>query len=216
MRLLMIDNYDSFTYNLVQLFAEFAVETLVFRHDQVSLDQIAGLRPHWICVSPGPKDPAQAGISRQVVERFGRQTPLLGVCLGMQVIGEVFGGRTERAPLPVHGKASRVHHGGQGIFAGLPSPFMAARYHSLQVILGGGDLEPLARAEDGVLMGLRHRQYPIWGVQFHPESFFTQHGLEMARNFLALHPGFQAGTALEAPAGQRFPRWAGAAPAVAA
>ncbi|MBI4797658.1 MAG: aminodeoxychorismate/anthranilate synthase component II, partial [Desulfarculus sp.] len=198
MRLLMIDNYDSFTYNLVQLFAEFAVEPLVFRHDQVSLAEIARLRPHWICVSPGPKDPAQAGISRQVVERFGSETPVLGVCLGMQVIGEVFGGRTARAPLPVHGKASRVFHQGQGIFAGLPSPFLAARYHSLQVILGGDDLEPLAWAEDGVLMGLRHRQYPIWGVQFHPESFFTQHGLEMARNFLALHPGVQAGPALAA------------------
>jgi anthranilate synthase component 2 len=212
MRLVMIDNYDSFTYNLVQLFAEFAVETQVFRHDEVSLSRIAQLEPRWICISPGPKDPAHAGISRQVVERFGQSTPLLGVCLGMQVINETFGGRTVRAPLPMHGKASRVIHGGQGIFAGLPSPFWAARYHSLQVMPTGGELEPLARAEDGVIMGLRHGRWPIWGVQFHPESFFTEHGLEMILNFLRLEPGFQGGLPPAPQAGQRFPRWRDARP----
>ena len=207
MCLVMIDNYDSFTYNLVQIFAEFAVETLVFRHDKVSLEQIARLEPRWICISPGPKDPAQAGISLAVVERFGGHTPLLGVCLGMQVINEAFGGRTARAPLPVHGKASLVYHQGQGIFAGLPSPFRAARYHSLQVIPAGPELEPLAQAEDGVIMGLRHRHWPIWGVQFHPESFFTEHGLEMIENFLRLEPGFRSGPPLASAPGERFPRW---------
>ncbi|CAO0820731.1 Anthranilate synthase component 2 [Desulfarculales bacterium] len=207
MRLVMIDNYDSFTYNLVQLFAEFEVETLVFRHDQVSLEHLASLKPQWICISPGPKDPAHAGISRQVVECFGERTPLLGVCLGMQVINETFGGRTARAPLPMHGKASRVFHHGQGIFAGLPSPFLAARYHSLQVILSGDDLTPLAQAEDGVVMGLCHVQWPIWGVQFHPESFFTEHGLAMTHNFLNLAPGFAAEPPLATSQQGRFPRW---------
>ncbi|MFH1033627.1 MAG: aminodeoxychorismate/anthranilate synthase component II [Pseudomonadota bacterium] len=207
MRLVMIDNYDSFTYNLVQLFAEFAVQTLVFRHDQVNLTRIAQLRPNWLCISPGPKDPAHAGISREVVERFGTGTPLLGVCLGMQVINEAFGGRTARAPRPMHGKASRITHQGQGIFAGLPSPFLAARYHSLQVVPDGDELEPLARAEDGVIMGLRHVHWPIWGVQFHPESFFTEHGLEMISNFLLLDPEFQGGPHSARPGGRRFPRW---------
>jgi anthranilate synthase component 2 len=207
MRLVMIDNYDSFTYNLVQLFAEFAVETLVFRHDQVDLTRLAQLNPQWICISPGPKDPSQAGISRQVVECLGPHIPLLGVCLGMQVINEAFGGRTIRAPLPMHGKGSRVFHRGRGIFAGLPSPLRAARYHSLQVLMSDGDLEPLAWAEDGVVMGLRHRQRPIWGVQFHPESFFTEHGLEMILNFLRLEPRFKGGLPQAPAPWLRFPRW---------
>ncbi len=207
MRLVMIDNYDSFTYNLVQLFAEFALDILVFRHDQVGLEEITAIQPDWICISPGPRDPAHAGISAEVVRRFSGLVPILGVCLGMQVINEVYGGRTSRAPLPVHGKASRVHHQGRGIFSGLPSPFLAARYHSLQVELGSGDLEPLAWAEDGVLMGLGHRYLPVWGVQFHPESFFSEHGLEMAANFLGLVPRFAVMAARPWERGERFPRW---------
>lgn len=207
MLLAMIDNYDSFTYNLYQLFAEFGLDIQVFRHDRISLEELEALGPDWLCISPGPKDPAQAGISLAVVRRFAGRLPILGVCLGMQVINEAFGGSTRRAPLPVHGKTCAVSHQGRGIFLGLPSPFSVARYHSLQVILGSQELEPLAWAPDQVLMGLAHRRWPIWGVQFHPESFLTQYGLEMAANFLALAPGF--GAALPAvPPGDRFPRWA--------
>lgn len=206
MLLAMIDNYDSFTYNLYQLFAEFGLDIQVFRHDRISLEELEALSPDWLCISPGPKDPAQAGISLAVVRRFAGRLPILGVCLGMQVINEAFGGSTRRAPLPVHGKTCAVNHAGRGIFQGLPSPFSVARYHSLQVILGSQELEPLAWAPDQVLMGLAHRRWPIWGVQFHPESFLTQYGLEMAANFLALAPGF--GAALPAgPPGDRFPRW---------
>lgn len=207
MLLAMIDNYDSFTYNLYQLFAEFGLDIQVFRHDRISLEELEALSPDWLCISPGPKDPAQAGISLAVVRRFAGRLPILGVCLGMQVISEAFGGSTRRAPLPVHGKTCAVSHQGRGIFQGLPSPFSVARYHSLQVILGSQELEPLAWAPDQVLMGLAHRRWPVWGVQFHPESFLTQHGLEMAANFLALAPGFGAALPAGHP-GERFPRWA--------
>ncbi len=183
----MIDNYDSFTYNLVQLFLEFELEVLVFRHDEVSLEEIAGLQPRWLCISPGPRAPAQAGISKKVIARFHRQIPILGVCLGHQAINEVFGGQTVPAPMPMHGKTSQVHHRGQGLFAGIPSPFPGARYHSL---VAGGSVSPelavTAAAEDGVIMGLSHRQYPLHGVQFHPESFLTSHGHTLAENFLRL------------------------------
>src|SRR5512135_1053336 len=131
MRLVMIDNYDSFTYNLVQLFYEFDLETLVFRHDAISLEGIEALQPRWLCISPGPKAPAQAGISKDVIAHFYQRLPILGVCLGHQAINEVFGGATVRAPVPVHGKQAQVFHQGSGLFAGLPSPFAAARYHSL-------------------------------------------------------------------------------------
>jgi anthranilate synthase component 2 len=186
MRLVMIDNYDSFTYNLVQLFYEFDLEVLVFRHDAVSLPQIDALQPDWICISPGPKAPAQAGISRAVISRFYQEIPILGVCLGHQAINEVFGGATVKAPVPVHGKCHQVFHHGRGIFAGLPSPFAAARYHSLMASPHSPELEVTARTEDGVIMGLSHRRYPLHGVQFHPESFLTEHGHALAENFLRL------------------------------
>ena len=191
MRLLMIDNYDSFTFNLVQLFLEFDLDVVVHRHDEVDLDGVAAAHPDWLCISPGPKDPAHAGISAAVVERFGPRVPTLGVCLGMQVINEVFAGRTVKAPEPVHGKRHQVWHTGQGIFAGVPSPFWAARYHSLCIQLRSDDLEVTAHAGDRVIMGIQHRRWPIWGVQFHPESFLSEHGIVMARNFLRLRPEWE-------------------------
>ncbi|MBW1992136.1 MAG: aminodeoxychorismate/anthranilate synthase component II [Deltaproteobacteria bacterium] len=185
-RLVMIDNYDSFTYNLVQLFYEFDLEVLVFRHDAITLAEIAGLKPRWLCISPGPKAPAQAGISKAVIARFYRDLPILGVCLGHQAINEVFGGKTVKAPVPVHGKRHRVFHHGRGLFTGLPSPLWGARYHSLAAEAASPELEVTAWSEDGVIMGLSHRQYPLHGVQFHPESFLTSHGYELAANFLKL------------------------------
>ena len=186
MRLVMIDNYDSFTYNLAQLFYEFDLEVLVFRHDAVTLSQIAGLQPDWLCISPGPKAPAQAGISKAVISHFHQKIPILAVCLGHQAINEVFGGATVKAPVPVHGKRHQVLHRGQGLFAGLPSPFGAARYHSLMGTSHSEELEVTAWTEDGVIMGLSHRRYPLHGVQFHPESFLTAHGHALAENFLRL------------------------------
>lgn len=186
MRLVMIDNYDSFTYNLVQLFYEFDLEVLVFRHDEVSLTEIEALKPRWLCISPGPKAPAQAGISKAVIARFHRDIPILGVCLGHQALNEVFGGATTRAPLPVHGKRYPVYHEGRGLFAGLPSPFWAARYHSLMAVPASPDLEVTAWTTDEVIMGLSHRHCPLHGVQFHPESFLTDHGYDLAANFLKL------------------------------
>ena len=186
MPLVMIDNYDSFTYNLVQLFYEFDLEILVFRHDAITLAGIEALKPRWLCISPGPKAPAQAGISKEVIAHFYKRLPVLGVCLGHQAINEVFGGATVTAPVPVHGKQSQVSHQGRGLFAGLPSPFAAARYHSLMAAPNSPDLEITARSDDGVIMGLSHRHYPLHGVQFHPESFLTSHGHALAANFLEL------------------------------
>jgi anthranilate synthase component 2 len=186
MRLVMIDNYDSFTYNLVQLFYKFDVEVLVFRHDAVELREIEALKPYWICISPGPKAPAQAGISKEVIAYFHRDIPILGVCLGHQALNEVWGGVTARAPLPMHGKCSQVHHRGKGLFCGLPSPFRAARYHSLMAVPASEDLEVTAWTVDGVVMGLSHRRYPLHGVQFHPESFLTSYGYDLVANFLRL------------------------------
>jgi anthranilate synthase component 2 len=192
MRLVMIDNYDSFTYNLVQLFYEFDLEVVVRRHDEVDLAGIEALRPDWLCISPGPKAPAAAGISKAVIAHFYKDIPILGVCLGMQAINEVFGGRTVLAPVPVHGKRHEIFHTGEAVFAGLPSPFGAARYHSLMVSPASSDLMVTARSADGVIMGLSHRRYPLHGVQFHPESFLTAYGRELAANFLELAPGFQS------------------------
>jgi len=183
---LVLDNYDSFTYNLVQLFYKFDLEVLVFRHDAVRPAEIGALKPDWICISPGPKAPAQAGISKEVIARFHRDIPILGVCLGHQALNEVWGGVTAKAPLPVHGKCSAVHHQGKGLFSGLPSPFRAARYHSLMAVPASPDLEVTAWTEDGVIMGLSHRQYPLHGVQFHPESFLTSYGYDLVANFLKL------------------------------
>ena len=207
MRLVMIDNYDSFTYNLVQLFYEFDIEVLVYRHDETSLREIEELRPDWICISPGPKDPAHAGISKAVVERFGPTVPILGVCLGMQVINEVFGGRTAKAPVPMHGKRSLTTHTGRSVFSGLPSPFWVGRYHSLCIEPRSELLRPLAAAEDGVLMGIEHRSWPVYGVQFHPESFLSEYGLELVENFLAVRPQWRAKGIPRTPETRdRFPR----------
>jgi anthranilate synthase component II len=197
MRLVMIDNYDSFTYNLVQLFYEFDLEVMVRRHDEIDLAGVEALRPDWLCISPGPKAPAAAGVSKAVIAHFYKEIPILGVCLGMQAINEVFGGRTVLAPVPVHGKRHQILHRSEAVFAGLPNPFWAARYHSLMVRPASEDLMVTARSADGVIMGLSHRHYPLHGVQFHPESFLTEYGRDLAANFLALAQGFHS---LPAPA----------------
>ena len=187
-RLLVIDNYDSFTYNLVQMFLQYDLDILVFRSDKLALNQVLALEPDYLLVSPGPKDPAHAGISIPIIREWHRRIPILGVCLGMQCINEVFEGRTVRAPIPRHGKVSAVHHDGQALFTGLPSPFTAARYHSLMVEVHSRSLAVTARSDDGVIMGLSHPEFPLHGVQFHPESFMTETGFELVENFLRLGP----------------------------
>ena len=185
----VLDNYDSFTYNLVQYIGELGGQVTVRRNDRVTLEEIAALAPTHIVISPGPGRPEHAGLTPDVVRHFGPRLPLLGVCLGHQAIGAVFGGRVVRAPAPMHGKTSIVEHDGKGVFAGLREPFVASRYHSLAVEEAGlpADLEITARArEDGVIMGLRHRRYPVHGVQFHPESVLTAEGRRILRNFLEL------------------------------
>ncbi len=186
----VIDNYDSFTYNLVQYLGELGAEVVVFRNDGVSLEELETLSPTHIVISPGPGTPDDAGISRQVIEGMGSRLPILGVCLGHQCIGQVFGGRVVRAPRLMHGKTSTIHHDGAGVFAGLPLPFEATRYHSLIVD------EPLpeclmrtAFTAEGELMGLRHRELPIFGVQFHPESILTPEGKHVLANFLDIREG---------------------------
>jgi anthranilate synthase/aminodeoxychorismate synthase-like glutamine amidotransferase len=184
---LVIDNYDSFTYNLVQYLGELGAEVRVFRNDAVTLDEIASVRPDRIVISPGPGRPEQAGVTMRVIERFGARTPILGVCLGHQAIGAVFGGRVIRAAVPMHGKTSTIDHDGRGVFAGISGPFAASRYHSLVVADDDlpADLEVAARTrEDGIVMGLRHRSRPVHGVQFHPESILTGEGRTILRNFL--------------------------------
>jgi anthranilate synthase component 2 len=187
--LLMIDNYDSFTYNLVQYFGELGEEVRVFRNDAIGLDEIAALAPQRICISPGPCTPNEAGITLRLIERFGAQVPILGVCLGHQAIGQAFGGTVIRAKELMHGKTSRIEHNGVGVFAGLPRALVATRYHSLAVERGTlpDALEVTAWTPDGEIMGLRHRTLPVEGVQFHPESIATEYGHEMLRNFLARH-----------------------------
>ena len=184
--LLVIDNYDSFTYNLVQYFGELGAEMKVVRNDKIPLDEIAELAPSHICISPGPCTPTEAGISCDVIREFGGKIPIFGVCLGHQSIGQVFGGDVVRAATLMHGKTSPVKHNGEGIFQGLPSPFTATRYHSLLVKRETlpDCLAITAETEDGVIMGLRHKTLEIHGVQFHPESILTEHGKEMLKNFL--------------------------------
>lgn len=191
--ILVIDNYDSFTYNLVQylgeLSAEFpaAKEIKVYRNDQISIDQIRQLKPDGLVISPGPGDPDEAGISLQLIQELGPEVPLLGVCLGHQSIGQVFGGKIVSAPVLMHGKTSQVHHTGAGVFQGLENPLTATRYHSLVIERQEFPevLEITAWVDDGTIMGVRHRQYPhIQGVQFHPESVLTESGKELLRNFL--------------------------------
>lgn len=188
---LVVDNYDSFTYNLVQYLAELGAEVEVRRNDEVTVDEVEAMRPERILISPGPCTPRQAGISVDLIRRMAGQVPILGVCLGHQAIGEAFGGKVVRAKQLMHGKTSQIEHDGRTIFAGMPSPITATRYHSLIVSDSKlpKELEVSATARDGngekVIMGLRHRSLPVEGVQFHPESVLTQNGKQMIRNFLA-------------------------------
>ena len=187
--LLVIDNYDSFTYNLVQYFGELGADIRVHRNDEITVDDIGTLKPARIVISPGPGRPEDAGITPDVIRRFGQTTPILGVCLGHQAIGVVYGGTVCRATSPMHGKTSTVVHDGKGVFSGITDPFQAGRYHSL--VISGTDvpaeLEVAARTkEDGVIMAVRHRSHPVHGVQFHPESVLTDEGRRILQNFLEL------------------------------
>ena len=186
--LLVLDNYDSFTYNLVQYFGELGAELIVKRNDEVTVEEIVALRPDRICISPGPCTPREAGISNEVIRVFGPAMPLLGVCLGHQCIGDVFGGEVVRAERLMHGKTSPILHDGKGVFAGLPSPFQATRYHSLIVRRDSVPemLEITAETAEKEIMGLRHKEYPIHGVQFHPESILTPEGKQLLKNFLEM------------------------------
>jgi len=185
--ILVIDNYDSFTYNLVQYLGELGEEVAVFRNDALTVEDIEAMAPERIVISPGPCTPNEAGISLQVVKVFAPRIPMLGVCLGHQAIAQAFGGRIVRASVPMHGKVSEVFHDGKGVFAGLPNPFEATRYHSLVVERESLPecLEVSAKTWDDVVMAIRHREYPCDGVQFHPESILTPHGKDILRNFLA-------------------------------
>jgi anthranilate synthase component II len=190
--ILVLDNYDSFTYNLVQYLGELGADVHVRRNDEATVEGIREAAPDRIVISPGPGRPEHAGITMDVIRALGEHTPILGVCLGHQAIGAVFGGRVVRAPTPMHGKTSTIAHNGRGVFTGLTEPFIASRYHSLVVADEGlpADLEVTARTKDetggasGIIMGLRHRRWPVHGVQFHPESILTEHGYDMLRNFL--------------------------------
>ena len=184
--ILVLDNYDSFTYNLVQYLGELGAQIEVYRNDKITADGIAALHPAKIVISPGPCTPDKAGISLEVVRKLSAQVPILGVCLGHQTIGQAFGGVVKRAPYIMHGKTSQVRHDGKGVYDGLPNPFTATRYHSLIVERESLPevLEVTAETEDGVIMGLRHRELPVEGVQFHPESILTGEGKALLRNFL--------------------------------
>ena len=187
--ILVLDNYDSFTYNLVQYLCELGAELVVRRNDEVTVEEIdSELRPEKIVVSPGPGTPDAAGVTLEVVEKLAGRVPLLGVCLGHQAIGQVFGGRVVRAPMPVHGKPAEVEHDGRTIFRGLPRPFRVGRYHSLVVERDSlpACLEVSAETADGLVMGLRHREFAVEGVQFHPESILTESGKRLLDNFLKL------------------------------
>jgi anthranilate synthase component II len=183
--LVVIDNYDSFTYNLVQYFGELGQEIKIFRNDQLSIDEIKALQPDHIVISPGPGTPDDGGISLDVLRQMGETTPILGVCLGHQCIGQAYGGEVTRAPRLMHGKTSNVYHHGKGLFYGVPSPFQATRYHSLIVQEPLPEvLEVTAFTRNGEVMGVRHKAYPVVGVQFHPESILTEHGKRILQNFL--------------------------------
>ena len=192
MRLLVIDNYDSFTYNLVHFLGELGADSKVFRNDKISLDEIDAMAPEGIVLSPGPSTPDQAGICLAVIDRFKSTTPILGVCLGHQAIGQAMGGDVIRAPALMHGKTSKINHTGKGLFRGLNSGFAATRYHSLIVKRDTlpADLEITATSDDGLIMGMQHRQYPLHGVQFHPESIASENGHALLQNFLNLSRDF--------------------------
>ena len=186
--LLLIDNYDSFTYNLYHFLGELGATIDVRRNDALTAAEAMALRPQAIVLSPGPCDPARAGICLDLIRAAAGHVPVLGVCLGHQAIGEAFAGRVVRAPVPMHGKVSRIFHRGAGVFAGLPSPFTGTRYHSLTVERAGfpAELEITAESDDGLIMGLQHRELPLFGVQFHPESIASEHGHALLANFLRL------------------------------
>jgi anthranilate synthase/aminodeoxychorismate synthase-like glutamine amidotransferase len=186
--ILIIDNYDSFTYNLVQYFGELGADPVVRRNDEITIGEIEALKPDRICISPGPCTPKEAGISSEVIRHFAGKIPILGVCLGHQCMGDVYGGEVVRAERLMHGKTSPILHNGKDLFRGLPNPFEATRYHSLLVRRETFPkcLEITAETAEGEIMGLRHKTLPVWGVQFHPESILTTHGKEILKNFLAL------------------------------
>jgi anthranilate synthase/aminodeoxychorismate synthase-like glutamine amidotransferase len=186
--ILVVDNYDSFTYNLVQYFGELGVELVVRRNDQITIDEAEQMRPERLCISPGPGTPDDAGISNDLIRHFGPRIPVLGVCLGHQCIGQVYGGEVVRADRLMHGKTSPILHEGDGVFAGLPIPFEATRYHSLIVRRETlpAELEIVAETSEREIMGLRHRKHPVHGVQFHPESIMTGEGKKLLANFLSL------------------------------
>lgn len=186
--LLMIDNYDSFVYNLVQYLGELGEDPRVYRNDRITVDEAKELNPDRIVISPGPCTPREAGVSREIIATFAGKVPILGVCLGHQCVGEVFGGEVVRAERLMHGKTSMIRHDGKGVFAGLPNPFEATRYHSLIVKRDTlpACLEITAETAEGEIMGLRHRTHPVFGVQFHPESILTREGMHLLENFLRL------------------------------
>ncbi len=186
--LLLIDNYDSFTYNLFQYLSELGENVVVVRNDKTTVEEIEKMKPERLVISPGPSTPQNAGISNEVIKHFGSKLPVLGVCLGHQCIGYSYGGKIGQAKQIMHGKSSLIHHNGQGVLAGLPNPFSAIRYHSLVIEREGlpDCLEVTAWTDDGEIMGVRHRRYPVEGVQFHPESFVTESGKDLLKNFLKL------------------------------
>ncbi len=184
--ILLLDNYDSFTYNLYQYLCELGAEVVVKRNDEVTVGEVAALAPEKIVISPGPCSPTEAGISVPIIQELGGKIPIFGVCLGLQSIGQAYGGAVVRAPYVMHGKVSQIHHAGTGVFVGLPQPFLATRYHSLIVRREDlpAQLEVTAWTEDGLIMGLRHREQAVEGVQFHPESIMTDAGKQLLANFL--------------------------------
>jgi anthranilate synthase component II len=186
--LTLIDNYDSFTYNLVHFLGELGAEARVYRNDKIGVDEVLAEKPSAIVLSPGPCDPDRAGICLELIERAGPKVPLLGVCLGHQAIGQVYGGRVVRAPVLMHGKLSKMHHTGKGVFAGLPQDFSATRYHSLMIERESlpDCFEITAETADGIIMGVQHKEHPVHGVQFHPESIASEHGHRLLANFLDL------------------------------
>ena len=192
-RILVIDNYDSFVYNLVQYVGELGAEPVVHRSDALTINELRAIAPDGVLISPGPGAPAEAGLSNEVIREFTGKVPVLGVCLGHQCIGEVFGAAVVRAAEVMHGKTSEVHHDGTGVFAGLPDPLTVTRYHSLVVapetIADDGELVVTARTADGVVMGIAHREFPVFGVQFHPESILTEAGHDLVGNFVAMASG---------------------------
>lgn len=187
-KLLVVDNYDSFTHNLVQLFMRHPLDIPVFRNDRITPAEALALAPDYLLISPGPRDPAHAGVSKPLLRLLFGRIPILGVCLGMQCLNEVMGGRTVAAPAPVHGKTSAVYHTRRGIFQGIPSPFQAARYHSLMIEPGCSPLCVDAETADHVIMGISHAHLPVFGLQFHPESFMTEWGEAIIENFLSFGP----------------------------